>query len=60
MVIKTKSLIEFEPEDLIIFQDQKYTIINVDGNRKESGEQAYLKMKKNGNTAIYLTLRKAG
>lgn len=60
MQIKTKSVLDFKPEDIIVFNKQKYTIVMVDGNRKEDGEQAYLRMRVNGNTAVYLTLRKAG
>ena len=64
MLIKTKSLIEFRPDDVIYWlgsgNNQKYAIVNIDGNRKESGELAMAHFKYNGNVPVYITLRRAG
>jgi hypothetical protein len=64
MRIVTKSLIDFQPEDLIYWLGcgggQKYIILNIDGNRKEQGENAMLHFKNNGNIPIYITLKRAG
>lgn len=60
MVIETKSMISFEPEDVIVFRCQRYTIQQVDGDRTRSGEQAMARFVENGNIPIRLTLRKAG
>lgn len=64
MRIKTKSIIDFKPEDLVYWQGsgngQKYIIENIDGNRKEQGENAMFHFKYNGNVPIYLTLKRAG
>lgn len=58
--IRTKSSIKFVPDDLVVFRGVKYEITVVDGNRKEESEQAYYRFARNGNTNIYLTLRKMG
>lgn len=58
--IKTKSTIKFKPDDIVVFQGVKYTILIVDGNRKEEGEPAYYKFRQNGNINTYLTLSKMG
>lgn len=64
MLIKTKSLINFQPEDLVYWQgcgnNQKYIIEKIDGNRKEMGENAMAHFKYNGNVPVYLTLKRAG
>lgn len=59
MIIETKSLIDFSPDDYIYFRGSKYQIVTVDGTRKES-EQAYATFNTTGNMPITLTLRKAG
>lgn len=64
MRIKTKSVINFQPEDLIYWlgcgNGQKYIIENIDGNRKEQGENAMMHFKYNGNVPFYITLKRAG
>ena len=60
MQIKTKSTICFKPEDVVVIRGYRYTILNVDGNRKEEGEQAQARFENNGNVPVYLSLRKAG
>ena len=40
--------------------NQKYAIVNIDGNRKECGELAMEHFKYNGNVPVYITLRRAG
>lgn len=60
MIIKTKSLLPFMPEDIILFRGSKYNITKVDGNRKDIGEAAQAVFNTTGNVNIFLTLRKAG
>lgn len=60
MIVKTKSTIDFQPNDVVKFRGNRYTIINVDGHRKDEGEQAMARFEKTGNVETYLTLRKAG
>lgn len=61
-VWETKSGIDFQPEDIVIFRGQKFHIKNVDGNRKAEpeNESAFMYFKKNGNLVTRLTVRKAG
>lgn len=58
--IRTKSAINFKPEDVFIFNKQKYTILVVDGNRKLDGELSQVRFGQNGNITTFLTLRKDG
>lgn len=58
--IRTKSVAPFKPEDLFYFKGQKYSIINVDGNRKIDGELSQVWFNNNGNITTFLTLRKDG
>lgn len=60
MRIMTKSLIEFKVDDIIYFGKQLYHIVNIDGNRLLEGQQAFARVKVNGNVAISILLRKAG
>lgn len=59
---ETKSGIDFQPEDIVMFRGQKFHIKNIDGNRKaEPGqEQAFYWFKSNGNLVTRLQVRKAG
>lgn len=58
--IRTKSVAPFKPEDLIYFRGQKYSIVNIDGNRKLDGELSQVWFNGNGNITTFLTLRKDG
>lgn len=58
--IRTKSTIEFKPDDIVTFQGTKYVIIMVDSNRKEENETAFYKFRQNGNVNTYITLSKMG
>lgn len=62
MIIQTKSLIDFKPNDVCIWtgtgDNQKYTIINVDGNRKGIAENANMLFKHTGNVKVKITLRR--
>ena len=60
MRIKTKSTIAFEPDDLVWFRGQKYTVVIVDGNRTEEGQEAMINFNTNGNIPVRLMLRRAG
>ena len=60
MLIQTKSGLPFKPDDLITFRGQRYSVLNVDGQRKEDGELAMVYFKTNGNITTYLTLRRLG
>jgi len=59
---ETKSVIDFQPDDIIYFRGQKYYIKDVDGNKKaEQGkESAYLYFNNNGNLTVRLSIYKAG
>lgn len=61
-VWETKSGIDFQPEDIVIFREQKFHIKTIDGNRKAepNSEQAFMFFKKNGNLVTRLIVRKAG
>ena len=61
-VWETKSLIDFQPDDIIIFRGQKFHIKNVDANRKAEPDKecAYMYFKFNGNTPVKLQVRKDG
>ena len=61
-VWETKSTIDFQPEDIVMFRGQKFHIKNIDGNRKAepSQEQAFYWFKSNGNLVTTLQVRKAG
>ena len=61
-VWETKSGIEFEPEDIVIFRGQKFHIKTIDANRKAEpeNEQAFMYFKNNGNLTVRLIVRKAG
>lgn len=61
-VWKTKSGINFKPEDIVYFRGDKFHIKVVDGNRKEepTQENAFYWFKSNGNLTTILQVRKAG
>lgn len=61
-VWETKSMIDFQPEDIIWFRGQKFNVKLVDGNRKADIEQekAFAFFKSNGNLVTTLQVRKAG
>ena len=61
-VWETKSGIDFQPEDIVMFRGQKFHIKTIDGNRKAEPEkeQAYAYFNKNGNLTVRLIVRKAG
>lgn len=58
--IRTKSALEFIPEQRIEFRGEKYTIETVDGNRKIDGEQSQRQFVANGNITKFLSLRRLG
>lgn len=64
MVIETKSVAKLEPEYICKWigqgEDQEYSIINIDGNRKAMGEMAMALFKNNGNVPVRITLRRNG
>lgn len=59
---ETKSGIDFQPEDIVIFRGQKFHIKVVDGNRKAEPKQenAFYYVKNNGGLTTRLQVRKAG
>lgn len=61
-VWETKSGINFQPEDIVMFRGQKFHIKTIDGNRKAEpeNEQAFMYFKNNGNLVTRLIMRKAG
>lgn len=64
MVIKTKSMINFQPDHKLVWlgagKGQKYSITKVSGDHKENGELAYARFLNNGNLDTYLTVRRGG
>lgn len=61
-VWETKSNIQFEPEDIVMFRGQKFHIKTIDGSRKAQPEkeQAFAYVISNGDIPIRLIVRKAG
>lgn len=61
-VWKTKSGIDFQPEDIVYFRGQKFHIKTIDGNRKAEPEKekAFAYFTNNGNLTVRLIVRKAG
>lgn len=62
MLIATKSMLDFSPDDYFFFGGARYNIVRVDGNRKEDvdSEMAFSRFKNNGNLTTHLVLRRAG
>lgn len=60
-VWETKSSLDFQPDDIVLFRGDRFNIVNVDGNKKaENQEQAYYFFRYNCNTVTTLQVRKAG
>ncbi len=58
--IRTKSNLDFAPEDVVIFRGQKYAIEQTQRDMKLDGESSHSRFVANGNITTFINLRRLG